>query len=62
MTTDCGVTILGQIRMHDWSTGNSKIFETYNIDCGSSEGKGKIKVLFLPVSWCLEKKLTGLIG
>jgi hypothetical protein len=50
MTTDCGVTILGQIRMHDWSTGNSKIFETYNIDCGSSEGKGKIKVLFLPVS------------
>jgi hypothetical protein len=42
MTTDCGLTILGEIRMQDWTIGNSKLFEAYNHYCGSSEGKGKM--------------------
>jgi hypothetical protein len=30
MTTNCGLTILGEIIMQDWTTRNSKVFETYN--------------------------------
>jgi hypothetical protein len=43
MTTDCGLTILGEIRMQDWTTGyNISLWGLINIDCGISEGKGKI--------------------
>jgi hypothetical protein len=42
MTTDCGLTILGEIRMQDWTTRNSEVLETHNIDYGSSEDKGKM--------------------
>jgi hypothetical protein len=41
MTIDCGLTILGEIRMQDWTTGTVKSFGLITIDCGSSEGKGK---------------------
>jgi hypothetical protein len=30
VTTDYGLTILGEIRMQDWTSENSKVFETYN--------------------------------
>jgi hypothetical protein len=30
MATACGLTILGEIRMQDWTTGNRKVVKTYN--------------------------------
>jgi hypothetical protein len=30
MTTTCGLTIYGEIRIQDWTIGNRKVLETYN--------------------------------
>jgi hypothetical protein len=46
MTTDCGITILGKIRMQDWTTGNSNVFETYTLIVDQVKAKVKCRFCF----------------
>jgi hypothetical protein len=62
MTTICGLTILGEIRMQVGPQRTKKSWRLISIGRGSSEGKGITYVLFLRVIRSLEKKLTGLVG
>jgi hypothetical protein len=62
MITVCGLTILREIRMQNWTHEIGKSWRLIAIDCGSTEGKCITYILFLSVIRSLENKLTGLVG